>query len=105
MPVGVRMVAKVNSSAKAVTSLSMMVTAWRSDGRSSMPQNRAVSTDAPMPMPIQQMWNRLMNWPASEEAESCASPMELSMMVSIRLMPTVINDCSMMGMAMRAIFL
>ena len=100
---GVRMVAMVNSRAKAVTSRSMMVTAWRSEGKSSMPQNRAVSTDAPMPMPIQQMWNKLMNWPAREEAESCASPMELSMMVSIRLMPTVISDCSMMGMAIWAI--
>ena len=56
-----------------------------------------------MPIPMQKIWNRLMNCPASEDADSCISPMLLSMMVSIRLMPTVISDCSMMGMAIWAI--
>ena len=40
---------------------------------------------------------------ARAEADSWASPMELSMTVSIRLMPTVISCCREMGMAIFAI--
>ena len=56
-----------------------------------------------MPIPMQKIWNRLMNCPASEDADSCISPMLLSMMVSIRFTPTVMRDCREIGMAMRAI--
>ena len=77
----------------------------RRDGSSFMPQYRAVSTDAPMPMPMQKIWNRLMNCPPNAEADNCASPMELSITVSIRFTPTVINCWAEMGRAMDAIFL
>ena len=56
-----------------------------------------------MPIPMQKIWNRLMNCPASEDADSCISPMLLSMMVSIRFTPTVMRDCREIGMAMRAL--
>ena len=98
-------VASVNAEDRAITNRSMMVTALRSEGSSFMPQYRAVSTDAPMPMPMQKIWNRLMNCPPSADAESCASPMELSISVSIRFTPTVISCCAEMGRAMAAIFL
>ena len=53
---------------------------------------------------MQQIWNRLINCPARDEADNCASPMLLSMTVSIRLIPTVISCCSEMGTAMAMIF-
>ena len=70
---------------------------------SRMPQKREVSTEAPMPIPIQQIINRLINCPARDEAESWSSPMELSITVSIKLIPTVINDCKEIGIAIFAI--
>ena len=70
-----------------------------------MPQYLEVSTDAPMPIPMQKIWNTFINCPASDDAESCASPMLLSMIVSMRFMPTVIKDCSEIGTAILAISL
>ena len=39
----------------------MIVTAFCRADMFCMPQKRAVSTEAPMPMPMQQIWNSVMN--------------------------------------------
>ena len=58
-----------------------------------------IGTEAPIPIPIQNIWKRLINWLACEEAESCAFPILLSIMISIRLMPTVRSCCNEIRMA------
>ena len=98
-------VATVNTAAKTNAKRSMMVTAFFRDVPSFIPQKREVRTEAPMPMPIQKIINRLMNCPARDDADSWVSPIPLSMTVSIRLMPTVIMDCREMGTAILSIFL
>ena len=52
---GAKMVKSVNAEARHSTSRSMMVTAFFSEFNSRMPQYRDVSTDAPIPMPIQKI--------------------------------------------------
>ncbi len=64
-----------------------------------MPQKREVSTEAPMPMPIQQMWNRLIKSFAKEEADRAVSPSLPSIMVSIMFTPMVMRLCREMGRA------
>ena len=80
----------------------MMVTAFRNECLSCMPQNREVSTEAPMPMPMQQIWKMLMNWFAREDAERAVSPSLPSMMVSVMFTPMVIRLWAEIGRAMAA---
>ena len=67
-----------------------------------MPQNREVSTEAPMPMPMQQIWKMLMNWFARAEAERAVSPSLPSMMVVGHVHPMVMRLWAEMGRAMAA---
>ncbi len=101
---GTSTVATVNTRLNTKAKRSIMVIDFFREERSRIPQNRDVNTEAPIPMPIQKIMNRLINCPAKEEADSCASPMELSMTVSMRLIPTVIIDCREMGTAIFNIF-
>lgn len=54
-------VANVNTNPNTKHSRSMMVIAFRRDALSCIPQNREVSTEAPIPMPMQQIWKILIN--------------------------------------------
>ena len=65
-----------------------------------MPQYLEVSTEAPIPMPMQQIWKMLMNWLAKEEAERAVSPNFPSMTVSVMFTPMVIKLWAEMGSAM-----
>ena len=52
---GAKTVKSVNARDRPSTKRSMMVTAFFSEFNSRMPQYRDVSTDAPIPMPIQKI--------------------------------------------------
>jgi len=54
-------------------------------------------------MPMQQIWNIVINCVANEDADNCASPIPLSITVSARFTPTVMSDWSEIGMAIFAI--
>ena len=66
---------------------------------------RAVSTDAPIPMPMQKIWNREKIWLAWDAADMATSPSLPSMMLSIILTPMVIRLCRVMGRAIMTTFL
>ena len=99
------MVAKVKPRPMKKHRRYMMVTAFLRFGMFCMPQKREVSTEAPMPIPIQQIWNKVINWFARLEAEIATSPSLPSMMVSIILTPMVMRPCMEIGIPIFATFI
>jgi hypothetical protein len=67
---GARIVATVNAKLKMAQKRSISVTAFFKECTSFIPQYLEVSTEAPIPIPMQQIIKILINWPASDEAES-----------------------------------
>ena len=92
-------VTAVNTAAAARQIRIIMVIARLSEAMSLRPQNCAVSTAAPPPMPMQRMWNILMKSFARDDPESCISPYEPSITVSIMFTPMVIMFWSTTGSA------
>lgn len=67
--------------------------------KSFAPQNREVSTDDPMLIPMHKNVNSEMYWFASEEADRAVSPNCPSIIVSTRFTPVVITLCNATGKA------
>ena len=96
-----RTLAKVKARASSTPDRRATVMTFFRENRSWDPQNREVSTEAPILTPMHKNVNRVMNWLAREEADNAVSPRLPSMMVSTRFTPVVMTLCMATG---RAIF-
>ena len=73
-------------------------------GSSPAPQYRAMSTLAPIPIPMDIKWNRVWAWVAAALAEMATSLSWPSITVSIMFTPTVMTCWAAMGPPMVNIF-